>query len=765
MSFFIQKSCIIFTLFYLTIFIPELAYTADECDKIRTSGTGTVLFNPTDVYKTCWSQEEIAILTARVILEDVIPDPKLISVQCNNDIQDLVGYFKALIDTIRFKTKARKRHILLLALTDLLGGFLHHALLPMARKAYYSGAIDYIYMEKLIQLYEELKWFLRTNGQGWAKPMTITKGVKVPTIEMEMLNSVSKNNESCCHKLMYYEREPLKSRKRSVTLEKGIYFPLPFFDAKSRPTAIALPLKHFALRNIESKRAAFVIMKYFISAERCLKEKQAKTDQIQKFQNNLYTWIDKEVVPKLKDDKFYSAFGGVLRVHNTLRTLGAKLGSKMCNTDEVEEDAGAIPGVACSSKRNKLLLIAMLVIIVAWFVIGTCFICYRMKNNRLANQRGEDEGKRTDSSSSFTSSRWSSMISKSSSKTDKGPLCKCCESTISERSTPGLSSTSEYDSEKLRKKERRNPKAFRASHQKDTQSSPCVCPTNDSPAVIDANHSMKVLPSIAEMSEQSLQKEKNGSFRKISFADESGISSSDGGIKVCAPPWAQTKNTSPCPILSGKAALYSTSRSTTAKSQAVMESSKMPLVNPTVEDLGMQPESNEFKQSHGYRLGKSSSTQFNASGNISNEIRVSKQYGPSYTSKMDKTANHISPSIVDNPPLKHNAAETTNDYTTSNQSTVFENSPSNPITVTSGTGEEYNEEEKPTGNDNNNSNEDPRAKEKRNTLYDYRAACHSSMSGSYDLFHKPDHNKPYIFGYDFQTSSSSEVSDDDDSKY
>lgn len=93
MSFFIQQTFIFFT-FYLITFIPERAYSADECDKIRTSGTGTVLFNPTDVYKTCWSQEEIAILTARVILEDVIPDPKLISVQCNGDIKDLVGYFK-----------------------------------------------------------------------------------------------------------------------------------------------------------------------------------------------------------------------------------------------------------------------------------------------------------------------------------------------------------------------------------------------------------------------------------------------------------------------------------------------------------------------------------------------------------------------------------------------------------------------------------------------------------------------------------------------
>jgi len=96
------------TLFYSFLFNTGLAF--DPCDKIRTSGTGTVLFNPTDIYKTCWSQEEIAVLTARVILEDIVPDTRLISVQCNADIEDLVEYFKVAFSSLTFRLKLKKNN-------------------------------------------------------------------------------------------------------------------------------------------------------------------------------------------------------------------------------------------------------------------------------------------------------------------------------------------------------------------------------------------------------------------------------------------------------------------------------------------------------------------------------------------------------------------------------------------------------------------------------------------------------------------------------
>lgn len=600
---------------------------------------------------------------------------------------------------------------MLLALTDLLGGFLHHAVLPMARKAFYAGAVDYAYMEKLIQLYEELKWFLRTNGQGWTKPMRVNKEVKVPIIDMDTLNHPKTANESCCQKLMYYEHEPIRTQKRSVNLEKGLYFPLPFFDARSKPTAIALPLKHFALRNIESKRAAYVVMKYFITAERCFKEKNAKKDLIQRFQNNLYTWIDKDVIPKLHDDKFYSAFGGIVRVQNTLRALGARLGNKPCVSDEGDEEVGAIPGVGCTSNRNKLLLIAMLVIIVAWFLIGTCFICYRMRNNRLKSQDNDDkDSKGTETSSSPSSSKWSSMVSKSSSKTDK-PLCKCCES-ISEKSTPGLSSTSE--SERSKRKERRGSKSFK-TNRKSSLSSPCVCIPGDKTAILDTNNSMKMLPSIAEISEHSLQKDKNGSFRRISFAmDES---SSDNGPRICAPPWAQTKNTVPCPALSGKNGGYSTSLSTTSKSQP-------PDGGPTMED-------NQQSQSRSGEMPKDSSL-------------ILPTYNTTFKNESSITSQDMS---ADDKPQAVTSTSGTAEEFQDDSETVIKTQPDqvNQIEIQDGKG----------GSNNDNPG---------NAVYDFHSACHSNMAGTYDLYRRTGPNKSYIFGYDFQTSSSSELSDEYDYK-
>lgn len=58
-----------------------------------------------------------------------------------------------------------------------LGGYLNHVVLPIAKFAYYGGSLNYENTEKLYQLFDELKCFLRTNGEGWEKPMTITGNI------------------------------------------------------------------------------------------------------------------------------------------------------------------------------------------------------------------------------------------------------------------------------------------------------------------------------------------------------------------------------------------------------------------------------------------------------------------------------------------------------------------------------------------------------------------------------------------------------------
>lgn len=63
-------------------------------------------------------------------------------------------------------------------------------------------------------------------------------------------------------------------------------------------------------------------MKYYISVHNCLKDLKADKTIAESFQNNLYSWIEKNVMPKLNDDKFYSAFGGILRVEESLKAQG-----------------------------------------------------------------------------------------------------------------------------------------------------------------------------------------------------------------------------------------------------------------------------------------------------------------------------------------------------------------------------------------------------------------------------------------------------------
>lgn len=51
---------------------------------------------------------------------------------------------------------------------------MNYAVLPIARYAYYGGNLNYENTQELYELFDELKCFLRTNGEGWVQPMPIT---------------------------------------------------------------------------------------------------------------------------------------------------------------------------------------------------------------------------------------------------------------------------------------------------------------------------------------------------------------------------------------------------------------------------------------------------------------------------------------------------------------------------------------------------------------------------------------------------------------
>lgn len=59
---------------------------------------------------------------------------------------------------------------------------------------------------------------------------------------IDLSRETMKGNKSCCRNLIYYQRSPVK---RDVDKDSStkLYFPVPFFDAKVHPSAIAVPFR------------------------------------------------------------------------------------------------------------------------------------------------------------------------------------------------------------------------------------------------------------------------------------------------------------------------------------------------------------------------------------------------------------------------------------------------------------------------------------------------------------------------------------------
>lgn len=634
-----------------------------------TNSMGTVLFTASDVGKQCWSPDEIAILTARMILEDILPEVNILYIDSNCFVSDLVEYFKMLINTIRDKTHGRKKHILLLALTDLIGGYIQHAVLPIARNAFYAGLIDFTNMEKLIELYEEIKWFLHTNGQGWAKPLMDSPEFDVDVIDLKSEAPKTHTNKSCCTKLIYYEHDLNKKIcLRSGLPQVSVHFPLPFFDSADSPTAIAIPFRKFPVRNIESRKASYVLLKYFILASQCLLDRQANQESIKKYHDMFFTWIEIEVLPKLKDDKFYSAFGGILRVYETLKSYGSEKTSLIHTptaTERCEEEGIISPEARPVAKKSTGVIIAMIIIITIWFVIGTAYICYRMRRNR-------SNWDKKSAPHSTASSGWS-MLSKSSSKTDsrKSSSCKCYSSEKSTDVTNG-SYSSEYETKEASKTKKSQQKSLTVCYPPGKP--PFMVESDDSPAIIDAKQAIKMLPSIAEMSEHSSYA-KEDSIKPIKTMRDSRISFSE--------PLATSSKENINNVPHKKKLSFS------------MDSDMKLIVKPCPK--------------YPYK-GKSRSFSDRLLGKSSRE----KQFDDCYC-KGKEVYNQTPESSVESSKKEPAMEEVSDDTDVSAKS--------------------------------------PRA-----------FACHSSLTGDHNNEYPVGGDKPYAFGYDFQTSSSSDVSDDEDMK-
>lgn len=85
---------------------------------------GTVLFTERDRSRECWDVEGLALVTSRMILTDVLPERLNLANVDANFASDIIEYFRLSLDVVRRMTYGKSRHVMLLALADILGKIL-----------------------------------------------------------------------------------------------------------------------------------------------------------------------------------------------------------------------------------------------------------------------------------------------------------------------------------------------------------------------------------------------------------------------------------------------------------------------------------------------------------------------------------------------------------------------------------------------------------------------------------------------------------------
>ncbi|KAJ8889051.1 hypothetical protein PR048_008545 [Dryococelus australis] len=187
--------------FLLVVF--SLLYLA-TCPHTDTYNVGTALFREPDITKKFWTKEamaalqELALLDARCTMQDLIP-AKPMDTQTDAYISELTAYFRKSAEITQKSTEGRVRTLMLMALYDVIGGYLRAYALPVSRLAYYAGTVRYHHVEVLNNVYNQIKTCLRTDGSTWSSDMGLRR-IKpaISTLKISPLRP-EESKDACRH--------------------------------------------------------------------------------------------------------------------------------------------------------------------------------------------------------------------------------------------------------------------------------------------------------------------------------------------------------------------------------------------------------------------------------------------------------------------------------------------------------------------------------------------------------------------------------------
>ncbi|XP_043656798.1 uncharacterized protein LOC122622435 isoform X2 [Drosophila teissieri] len=273
---------------------------------------GTNLFG--NYRKNCFSAEDIALISARKDFELLVPKSFPSSMLTDSIVYMLLRYFNTVNQIVKRMSDEDTRLILQRAFYDALGGYLRYYLLPMAQLSFYAGRIKLNTVERLVNIYQQCKTTLNTNGNGWRTPhKDIMSQFQLGKIEPVKLpkSCHSQEDASSCASLdqTCISQEPDQGNM-IVTLPR-----LETLDENGYLSNIYLPFRKRRIYNLRSPRSECVLVKFFQTLTSCHRFQGISQAN---YNRQLLAWIKENLEIHYGDDVFYPGLGRILQIQERL---------------------------------------------------------------------------------------------------------------------------------------------------------------------------------------------------------------------------------------------------------------------------------------------------------------------------------------------------------------------------------------------------------------------------------------------------------------
>ncbi|XP_073816571.1 uncharacterized protein [Musca autumnalis] len=194
---------------------------------------------------------------------------------------------------------------------DTLGGYLNYYLLPIAKYSYYAGLTSLQVVENILNLYQQCKNRLNTNGNGWKEPwMDLLNDLDV--VEIKPLKIQHNDDHQSCDRLEMLVGQDLANDKMIVALPK-----LEADDAdKGYLGNIWLPFKRKRIFDLKSPGSAYIMVQFYTTLSKCYHYEDIS---MLCYNREFKEWLLENIQIHLSDEVFYPGLGGILRILETIR--------------------------------------------------------------------------------------------------------------------------------------------------------------------------------------------------------------------------------------------------------------------------------------------------------------------------------------------------------------------------------------------------------------------------------------------------------------